>query len=277
MALAVCLVPSSTGVALTVLRRAKCFNTITGQLVVASTALCDIIALVCISELRALKHPSAVAFATPICAAIAYVLGVGAAAVYLVPPALQWLLLRVPPRLLEKTALSALGAVTAGLCAGLEHGGSSYLLGAFLAGVCFCTLPSITHAWERQVKRLQTWMLRIFFGCTIGFDVPIRKFREPVVLALAAALLLPLAGKAATGVLAKPRDASHVLTARLRACRALRVASAHAAPPASWRAGCLQHDHSGRAGVRRRSRRPSRAARHVFGGYLQQRSAFVSA
>jgi Kef-type K+ transport system membrane component KefB len=219
VAVAVCLVPSSTGVALLILRRAKLLNTPTGQLVVAASALDDVIALICISELRALKKPSAAAFATPIGAAAGYVLGVGAAAVYLVPPALNAMLVpnaagktRVPARLLEKTTLAVLAALTAGLCTALERGGSSYLLGAFLAGVCFCTLPTITHVWERQVKRIATWLLRIFFGATIGFEVPITRFASPPVLKLAAALLLALAGKGVTGALARPRHGAHVLT-----------------------------------------------------------------
>ena len=144
MAVAVCLVPSSTGVALLILRRAKTLNTPTGQLVVASTALCDIIALVFISELRALKHPSAAAFVTPALAAVGYVIGVGLFAVYVVPPALSRLLLAVPPRLLEKTALGALAALVAGLCTALEvRAGQGLGAGAWvLAWLC----AALTHA-----------------------------------------------------------------------------------------------------------------------------------
>ena len=212
MAVAVCMVPSATAVALLVLRRAKALNTPTGQLVVAATALDDTIALVCISELRALKAGTAAEFVKPVFAAIGFVTGVGLLAVYIMPRILLRLLKLAPARLVEKTALCALAAVTCGLCSALEYGGSSYLLGAFLSGVCFCTLPSITHVWERQVKRVQTWLLRIFFGCTIGFEVPVASFRKPRVVAFAAFLLVPIASKMLTAVLAKPRTPARMLT-----------------------------------------------------------------
>merc|ERR1712154_701448 len=52
------------------------------------------------------------------------------------------------------------------------YAGSSHLLGAFLAGLMFCTDHTIHEAWSNQVKRIMQWMLRIFFACTIGFAVP---------------------------------------------------------------------------------------------------------
>jgi Kef-type K+ transport system membrane component KefB len=92
--------------------------------------------------------------------------------------------------------------------AGLNAGGASPLLGAFLAGLSFCTIRSLEHVWKSQVKRLQTWcggrrvlvhlshriasahalssplrlrLVRIFFACTVGFDVPVRLFGSGVV------------------------------------------------------------------------------------------------
>jgi hypothetical protein len=94
--------------------------------------------------------------------------------------------------------------------AGLNAGGASPLLGAFLAGLSFCTIRSLEHVWKSQVKRLQTWcvrvcvrrgiayhdimlmmpsnraplpsrLVRIFFACTVGFDVPVKLFGSGVV------------------------------------------------------------------------------------------------
>jgi Flp pilus assembly protein TadB len=45
--------------------------------------------------------------------------------------------------------------------AGLNAGGASPLLGAFLAGLSFCTIRSLEHVWKSQVKRLQTWYVRV--------------------------------------------------------------------------------------------------------------------
>jgi hypothetical protein len=76
-------------------------------------------------------------------------------------------------------------------------------MGAFLAGLSFCTIRSVEHVWKAQVKRLQTWcvpcahlsacsscfdtcfcnrrLVRIFFACTVGFDVPVMMFGSPIV------------------------------------------------------------------------------------------------
>merc|ERR1719495_249958 len=43
-----------------------------------------------------------------------------------------------------------------------HYAGSSYLLGAFLAGLCFCTYHEAHEAWSRQMKRLMAWLLRLF-------------------------------------------------------------------------------------------------------------------
>ena len=39
--------------------------------------------------------------------------------------------------------------------------GSSHLLGAFLAGFCFCTDDHVHKAWAKQVKRVLHWLLKI--------------------------------------------------------------------------------------------------------------------
>merc|ERR1739848_233918 len=52
--------------------------------------------------------------------------------------------------------------------------GTSYLLGAFLAGLLFCSDHHVHVIWNKQMKRLMAWLLRLFFACTIGFEVPIK-------------------------------------------------------------------------------------------------------
>lgn len=52
----------------------------------------------------------------------------------------------------------------------------SHLLGAFIAGVSFCWMPD--HAglilWHSQVKRIAQWLIRLFFGATVAFSIPIK-------------------------------------------------------------------------------------------------------
>mmetsp|Transcript_14306 Transcript_14306/g.36190 ORF Transcript_14306/g.36190 Transcript_14306/m.36190 type:complete len:343 (+) Transcript_14306:61-1089(+) len=55
-----------------------------------------------------------------------------------------------------------------------------------------------------QVKRVETWMLRLFFAATIAFEVPVKDLWKPNVLKLAAILTTVLLCKVATGVFAPP-------------------------------------------------------------------------
>ena len=86
-------------------------------------------------------------------------------------------------RLIMFTAVAGLIMFTAvGLVPGVHYAGASHLLGAFLAGFCFCSDPRSHHVWVRQVKRIMYWLLTLFFGCTIGFEVPVRTmFTGPVI------------------------------------------------------------------------------------------------
>ena len=47
------------------------------------------------------------------------------------------------------------------------------MLGAFLAGLCFCSDHVVHATWDRQVKRVYAWLMRLFFAATIGFEIPI--------------------------------------------------------------------------------------------------------
>jgi len=53
----------------------------------------------------------------------------------------------------------------------------SHLLGAFIAGVSFCWMED--HAglilWHSQMKRIEFWLIRLFFGATVAFSIPIDK------------------------------------------------------------------------------------------------------
>eukprot|EP01084_Bolivina_argentea_P179029 309382_1 len=90
--------------------------------------------------------------------------------------------------------------------------GSSYLLGAFLAGLMFCTDHTIHSAWNNQIKRIMQWMLRIFFACTIGFAVPIKDFKGSQVLACGFLYFLAIIGKLLTGIFANPLSISEFFT-----------------------------------------------------------------
>lgn len=97
----------------------------------------------------------------------------------------------------------------------LYLGRASYLLGSFLAGLSFCTIPSFHHhTWKHQVKRLQTWTVRIFFACSVGFEVPIGDFWTAKVWTRSALFLCALVGKSWAGLSAVPFNALNVATVR---------------------------------------------------------------
>merc|ERR1712048_180715 len=55
-------------------------------------------------------------------------------------------------------------------------GHGTYLLGCFLAGVCLSGKHEPHHVWVRQTKRMTSWMIRIFFACTVAFAIPVEEF-----------------------------------------------------------------------------------------------------
>ena len=204
LAVGAALAPTSMGCAVVLFKEARMLNTPVGQTVVAAAVLDDIVALVLLSELQALRKPSALAFVVPIISALAFLVGIGAFAVVLVPKLMAQCLPRVPSKHVPTTVLALLFTTTVGLMAALHAGRASHLLGAFLGGLCFCTLPSVHMLWNQQVKRLQTWLLRLFFAATVGFNIPIKHLWTPRVWALGALFTCALSLKLATGLLAKP-------------------------------------------------------------------------
>mmetsp|Transcript_9475 Transcript_9475/g.10795 ORF Transcript_9475/g.10795 Transcript_9475/m.10795 type:complete len:404 (+) Transcript_9475:2-1213(+) len=51
----------------------------------------------------------------------------------------------------------------------------SHLLGAFVTGVTFVTVPRTLQIWNNEMEVVNMWLLRIFFGATVGFAVPIKE------------------------------------------------------------------------------------------------------
>jgi len=54
----------------------------------------------------------------------------------------------------------------------------THLWGCFIAGMSFACLNPPHHAhhvWVKQTKRVTSWMIRIFFACTVAFSIPISK------------------------------------------------------------------------------------------------------
>lgn len=64
-----------------------------------------------------------------------------------------------------------LGAV--GIVWVADHIESSYLLGAFMAGMLATTWPRFADTWDELCEPVLPWLCRCFFACTVGFAVPV--------------------------------------------------------------------------------------------------------
>ena len=49
----------------------------------------------------------------------------------------------------------------------------SSLLGGFVAGMLFASVPRSHLVWDQQFKRINRWLLRIFFSSTVAFSINI--------------------------------------------------------------------------------------------------------
>jgi len=58
----------------------------------------------------------------------------------------------------------------------ITHLLGTHLWGCFIAGMSFACLQPPHHAhhvWVKQTKRMTSWMIRIFFSCTVAFSIPV--------------------------------------------------------------------------------------------------------
>mmetsp|Transcript_12442 Transcript_12442/g.34930 ORF Transcript_12442/g.34930 Transcript_12442/m.34930 type:complete len:706 (-) Transcript_12442:427-2544(-) len=207
LAVGASLAPTSMGISLKVLNEGKVLNTPIGQLIIAAAVIDDVIALVLLSELEALENPTPSNFIIPIASSLAFIFGVGSIAVFVMPRILKTVLQRVHPTHMPPLLLGSTLLVTYALLPATHYGKSSYLLGAFLGGLCFCTAEPLMPVWHNNAYQILSWLLRVFFACTLGFEVPIQDLWTPAVLTMAAAFLLAFFGKFVTGAFGTPISA----------------------------------------------------------------------
>jgi Kef-type K+ transport system membrane component KefB len=202
LAMGACLAPTSVGIAINVLKRGKVLNTPVGQLVIAAAVLDDIISLILLSFIQALKDPTIWGMGKPLVVSFGFLFLFGFFALVVMPRILPPFLKMFEESHQEYALLSLLFTFALALIPGTHYTGSSYLLGAFLAGLCFCTDHHAHCAWNRQMKRLMAWLLRLFFSCTIGFEVPIMDVWTFDIMRNTFMFFVCIIGKLATGIFA---------------------------------------------------------------------------
>merc|ERR1719266_1838169 len=204
IAIGACFAPTSMGIALNVLKKARILNTPTGQLIIAAAILDDVLALIILTEIQALSEPTVMAILLPLIVSPVLIVVIGYLAIRWIPIWMKKLMDRVPKDSRENAILALLFLATFILVPAVHYTGSSHLLGAFLAGLCFCTDHTIHHAWHHQIKRVLQWLLRIFFSATIGFQIPILEFGNPSVLIRGFVYCIAGIGKVVQGFFAQP-------------------------------------------------------------------------
>ena len=147
-------------------------------------------------------------FIIPIVSAVGMIIVFGAAAVYVIPPLMNKKFL---PHFhhhhdRQNVVLALILLSTLALMPTSHYAKGSYLLGCFLAGVCFCTDHHTHSVWSSQVKRVLQWLMRLFFACTIGFEVPIKNMGSGKVIGHAFVYVIIIFTKMGSGIFAFPMN-----------------------------------------------------------------------
>lgn len=211
LAMGACLAPTSVGIAITVLKRGKVLNTAVGQLVIAAAILDDIISLILLSFIKALKDPTVWGMIKPLIISFGFLFVTGYFALFYMPKFLHWALEHFEHKYHANVLLGMLFLFSLFFIPATHYAGSSYLLGAFLAGFCFCTYHEAHYAWSRQMKRLMAWLLRLFFACTIGFEVPIMDVWTADIMRNTFLYFICIIGKIASGIFAPGFFKDHLI------------------------------------------------------------------
>ena len=153
----------STGITLNVLKGAV-LNQPIGQLIIAAATLNEIVNIALLTSVENMVDGAALdEYLVPMAIMVVLIAVVGALAVRVVPRILERQVLpRVPQQQRPTVVLGSLFLVAAVLIPTCKYSGSSELLGAFLAGLCFCSDHLVHETWDRQVKRVMQWLMRFF-------------------------------------------------------------------------------------------------------------------
>jgi Kef-type K+ transport system membrane component KefB len=220
--------PTSAGIAMNVLDQCGVLKSKVGQLIVAIAIIDDIFALVVLSQLRALAGEviTVASIAIPIVSAILWLVVGGVVALYVMPTILEKL--HALERKLfgkikgedennddddvegtaakenQSSSLWHVGILLFALLPATFYSEASYLLGAFLAGLSACQEKQTADAYNQHLAKIIQWLMRVFFGASIAFEIPILLFDNGTVIGNGFILSLSLLGKIMTGLLLTP-------------------------------------------------------------------------
>jgi hypothetical protein len=172
-----------------------------GQLIVSAALIDDMIALVVLSFLKTLTTEiTATSIIIPIVSAVLF-LSVGGYIAMFVAPGLiaRYILTRFKEKNHAKVEFALMIVLLLILMPATYYAKASYLMGSFLAGLTFCRSHGLHSLFVSQIKRPLQWLMRIFFACSIGFQVPIKNFGDGTVIWQGLMFTATLTGKLGVG------------------------------------------------------------------------------
>ena len=141
-----------------------------GQLIVAAAIIDDMIALVILSVLESLTVALTVSsILVPIVSALCFLIIGGYLAIYQAPQFIhRFVLDKMEEQYYPKIELGIMFGLLLALLPATYYCKSSFLMGAFLAGLVFCRSHGLHAIYVSQFKRILAWLMRIFFAASIG-------------------------------------------------------------------------------------------------------------
>ena len=163
----------------------KMTDTPVGQLIVAACVIDDILALIILAVLKVLvkDNPPIYQYFIPLISSVGFLIVLGGSAI-------TWMLRFIKLNILHRCKdsyrnLAMFTVMTLILLAYLplmNYTQASYLTGAFLCGCIFSQIENARHTFMETTHHLMTWLLRLFFAATIGFQIPVMQFGDPYVI-----------------------------------------------------------------------------------------------
>lgn len=199
VAVGVALAPTSVGISMQMLAEDKAVNTLFGQTIVTAAFIDDVMSLLALVVLLQLAQPeiSATNIALPLVYSVLFLVISVLLAMFAFPPAMRWILSHFSEdstRKVQMRDMVHLGCMGVVLIAYATIGWlvGTHLLGAFLAGVSFVSVPRSGVVWRRQVKRVSSLLIKLFFMASVAFSIPVAVLFSPT--AVWQGLVLGVAG-----------------------------------------------------------------------------------
>jgi len=180
------LAPTSVGIALRLLGEAGVLQQDFGQAIITAAFVDDILSLILFNVLFSLRGDFDV-----IKVVVFPVVGVIFMGIAMVAAVKFWpyfisdvILPRIPQKGASAKVSSADEALFVIMFALLiaygtiTHFLGTHLWGCFIAGMSFACVKPLHHphhVWVKQTKRITSWMIRVFFACTVAFSIPVSK------------------------------------------------------------------------------------------------------